>query len=519
MTADSNNETYGLIHSQEESSMMNDADANVIRLAAHFDTGNHPWAPEMFDFIVGLLNNRTDGWFDDIFDTDDGDDTYTNDNLRIEYDWADTYCDGTHAARAYWSIRSQHGGIPPMGIVGARCTDDSIAIATLAGLEGVPQISPSSTGAELSNKVEYPFFHRMVPPDDEQGQVGAIIAMLKFFQWDRVGIISTDTTYAQGLATQFKKNFRGEIAYSNTITLQENNSLDEESLVKVLKEVPTDNPRQNSRIILLFAHEQHAYPILKSAKETSFLPKDTIWVGAEAWTGRLPRDDFTLDNFHEGYLGVTPYRNRDPVAQDFLERLQAKQRADRQPVSSELPGYPTEQLVDSVVAMTMALARVPPESRRNGTLVSSKLRALQFNGVNGPVALTPKGDRANPQFTILNAQVDTKAGNGALKWVEVGSTGVYPGSTELGAKGIPGLCFPVVGCGLDRVPSYQYSIPFDPFFILVTVVPITVLFLLVLTAMIKFFTQSKNKLKANNIRLMKANEDHEKSSRRTEKTD
>jgi len=42
--------------------------SNKIFLAGILDTDTFPWAAEVFDLVVSLLNNHTDGWNDDVLD-------------------------------------------------------------------------------------------------------------------------------------------------------------------------------------------------------------------------------------------------------------------------------------------------------------------------------------------------------------------------------------------------------------------------------------------------------------------
>jgi hypothetical protein len=66
-------------------------------------------------------------------------------------------------------------------------------LRSVPGLEGVNMLSPASTSSKLSNKEDYPFFSRLVAPDNEQGEVGALIALLREFGWERVTVLATDT--------------------------------------------------------------------------------------------------------------------------------------------------------------------------------------------------------------------------------------------------------------------------------------------------------------------------------------
>lgn len=103
----------------------------------------------------------------------------------------------------------------------------------------------------------------------------------------------------------------------------------------------------------------------------------------------------------------------------FHKKPQEMQRANGHNVMTELPDYSAEFLVDSIVALVKARPSIPDYTmmpHRNGSLVSSKLWNLTFQGVNGQVSFTPDGDRLNPLNTIFNMQIL----DGTPKWVDVG---------------------------------------------------------------------------------------------------
>ena len=283
-----------------------------------------------------------------------------------------------------------------------------------------------------------------------------MVATLGLFGWDHVAILATDTPYAKDLATTFSSVWKGEVAYYATIAL-EDGEIDRASAIKVLEDAPTD-PRENSRVVLLLAHHQHAYPFLKLAVEQNFQP-DTIFIAPDGWADNHPPDESWLPEF-PGYIGITPLRNRDAANKDFLQRFQSSVLELHGPEAFEpfregLPTSAAENTVDSIVAMAMALSATPPRQRNNGTAVTAKLRELDFAGVSGRFQTTPEGDRLNPQFTIFNLQ---KANNG-YKWVDVATTGNQRGSARFGLQGIGGLCFAQVGCGLDAAPEATYPVP------------------------------------------------------------
>mmetsp|Transcript_8028 Transcript_8028/g.23887 ORF Transcript_8028/g.23887 Transcript_8028/m.23887 type:complete len:792 (-) Transcript_8028:344-2719(-) len=448
-----------------------DTDSEAMRavyVATLFDTSNLKWAPEIFNFAVDLINDHEDGWFDDILD----------DGTYLETTISNSGCDPHVALPAYWKLRTEWGD-PLHGVVGCRCSGASATVARVAGLESVPIVSPTSSDSDLSDADRgFNSFSRLVGPDDERGQVGALVRLLRSMGWDRVSVLATDKTYTLSLATAFgsawvgdhsaeevkggggangtataatTEAWVGEVAFSHTIALGNDGKIDEESVRRALRSVPVDNPHRNSRVILLLAHHEHAYPILKIAGEEGF-QKDTIWIGTDGWTDVPPPDGGSswMPDI-PGYLGLVPFRNQDDRYKGFLRRLQVFQRANNRTVTPHLPDYRAEVLVDSLLALVMALSNVAPRDRSDGRAVLTALRELSFAGLSGSVAFTTEGDRANPRYSVMNWQNRREA-----KWTEVGTIGTSLDSSQVRLEDI---CWAVRGCGIPIAPSDKPPIP------------------------------------------------------------
>jgi len=319
-----------------------------------------------------------------------------------------------------------------------------------------------------SDKSEFPNFSRVVSPDDERGQVGALVATMDLFRWNRVTIINTETTYAKDLATSFRGAWHGEVAYTATIETLPGGGIDEHSLVKILKAAPHNDTANNSRVVLLLAHKEHAFSILGLAKD--FFPRDTFWVGSESWIGHKPDDLY--DDWYPGspgYLGVAPFR-QSPGNSEIYSRFLDLGDSRLRPILSNglrwdspwtLPDYAAEYMVDAIVAMVTALAATPIEFRNDGDAVTKKLRELDFEGLSGGVSFTSEGDREGPVFSIMNLQLVNGPGGESYEWIEVGTTKTHEGSARFGDEGIRGVCFAGVGCGLDAAPDDSPPIPRD----------------------------------------------------------
>ena len=318
----------------------------------------------------------------------------------------------------------------------------------------VPQISPESTHSSLSDKDEFPYFSRLSSSQEAR----ALVSLLRRFGWQKVSIIHTEKQYSADLAKEFQRLWKGfheddsgawtgTISYVSTIATDEKDVAEKDSIHQAL----TDFPREQSRIVLLLAHSQHAFSVLEEATHLEF-QTDTVWVGSVAWTNRLPAAKQPLQ---AGYIGITPYRNRDDVYVDYLDRLRKWQRAQGRHPWPELPDYAAEYMVDSILAAARALSSLPEEARKNGDAVVRAVRQLNFRGVSGPVSFTNEGDRSEPRFSIFNLQHD----GSDLAWKNVGSDSTLIGKADVD---IETLCFADVGCGVNAVPLDSYPVRVEP---------------------------------------------------------
>ena len=133
-------------------------DPNVITLAGILDTTTYTWSPEIFEATVNFINQG--GW--DVLPPFQ--------NMSVSHQLENGACDETTAARQYWKLRTRNGHRPMHGLLGARCSGASMTLARLSGLERVPQLSPVSNAAQLSNDQEFPYFSRLVAPNNEHGE-------------------------------------------------------------------------------------------------------------------------------------------------------------------------------------------------------------------------------------------------------------------------------------------------------------------------------------------------------------
>ena len=143
------------------------------------------------------------------------------------------------------------------GIVGPALSSVAVPVATLMNLFNTPQISYESTADLLSDKNDFTYFFRTVPPD--RGQVMAMYDMIKMFNWTYVSIIYTDNVYGEGGANQLQKLLASGdnttkicIAHYIHVRLRANDSVFDSVVDELL------SGKRNATVIVLFANTQTA---------------------------------------------------------------------------------------------------------------------------------------------------------------------------------------------------------------------------------------------------------------------
>jgi ABC-type branched-subunit amino acid transport system substrate-binding protein len=347
---------------------------------------------EHFTFAAQLINNKTDGFYDDLLP-----------NLTLQTTTRDSGCSANQATTKVWEL-STAWGEPLHGIIGARCSSASMGVATLTRLNEVPQISARSTNPGLSDTDAYSHFFRTCAPDDRQGP--ALQALVAGYGWSQVGIITTDLAYPIGVADEFVGGWNGTVAARCAIPLNGTGNVLAQKVTECLEGFTALSPPHRPRAILLSAHFVNAAEILAQAVASEWQP-DAIWIGTDGWTGQqLP------STINYQLLGVRPFANT--AASEYQNYLQRWRAAGPSGAADDevLCGYCAET-VDAVVAMAMALTAAHATGATNaesmanidnGTLVLGFLANVSFDGVSGAIAFDEHGDRLSQKWEAMHAE-------------------------------------------------------------------------------------------------------------------
>ena len=164
-----------------------------------------------------------------------------------------------------------------VGIVGGIYSGVSMSIASISTIFQIPQISPISTSAILSDKASYPYFLRVVPPDTYQSQ--AMIQLLAFYNWTYISTINSEGAYGSSAIKQvhrLSKSMGICIAYKREIN-HLTTAGEYRNIVRNLR------MHSNAHVIVVFAFTTHMQKLL-SAADSMGVYGEFIWIFGDSFS-------------------------------------------------------------------------------------------------------------------------------------------------------------------------------------------------------------------------------------------
>lgn len=79
-----------------------------------------------------------------------------------------------------------------------------------------PQVSYGASSFYLSDKEKYPLFFRTIPPED--GHNHGRVAVLKYFKWDRIAILTEREPYYEAVS---RNRFSGFLRLKHVVYSQD----------------------------------------------------------------------------------------------------------------------------------------------------------------------------------------------------------------------------------------------------------------------------------------------------------
>lgn len=199
-------------------------------------------------------------------------------------------------------------------------------------LSSALQISHSSSAVRLSDKKRFPAFLRTIPSDKHQ--ITAMIRFIQNYNWDWVGIITTDDEYGRAPLDCFVPNALKEkicVAFELVLPASED-SLDFNQEIKNAAETICNHT--NVRVIISFASVAHMKSIFQEMDARTLQGGKClqsvrrVWLASDSWssTGSV-RGSLTLQEI--GHVVGFTFRSGDPASyEDYLSRLEKDESLD-----------------------------------------------------------------------------------------------------------------------------------------------------------------------------------------------
>ena len=195
------------------------------------------------------------------------------------------------------------------GVVGAAASSVSISVAKLLRLFSIPQVSYASTCKLLSDKRRFSYFLRTVPPDLLQSR--AIAAIIKYFHWTYVSVVSTAGAYGQSGIQLFIDEFTevdnsSECKYCIAANVVLNLDASQEEYDSALDKL-LEPWVSNASVVVLFGQLATAEGLMETvlrrkATDPSF-NTSFLWIASDAWADTLPPKYYDAI---DGFIGVSP---------------------------------------------------------------------------------------------------------------------------------------------------------------------------------------------------------------------
>lgn len=112
----------------------------------------------------------------------------------------------------------KHDDTPLIGILGPASSSIALQVQNLLQLFSIPQIGYSTTSKDLSDKIRFSSFLRVVPSDYFQAQV--MVDIVKHNNWTYIHTVHTDENYGQSGIQAFR-----ELADKNNICIAKEDSV------------------------------------------------------------------------------------------------------------------------------------------------------------------------------------------------------------------------------------------------------------------------------------------------------
>ncbi|KAM9316357.1 G-protein coupled receptor family C group 6 member A-like [Gastrophryne carolinensis] len=179
---------------------------------------------------------------------------------------------------------------PVSAVLGETFSEISIPVARLLGNYLIPQISPVSASSTLNDKVKFPSF--LSTMQDNKYQTIVIVKLIKAFQWNWVGIISSDDDYGKSTLNHLNTQFENQEicpAFSSAIPSYIFSPNLASSIDAIISKIESS---KTNVVVLAVSKVAIVNELLRECIKRNI---SKTWIATSSWS--TSKDVFNLENF------------------------------------------------------------------------------------------------------------------------------------------------------------------------------------------------------------------------------
>jgi ABC-type branched-subunit amino acid transport system substrate-binding protein len=307
----------------------------------------------------------------------------------------DIFVDGSNAVTAAQLLNNS--GV--FGYIGPSFSQHARLVAPVSEIAQIPQMGFSTTASDLSNKTEYPYFLRVIPPDDQQGF--ALADLIFGLGIDSVVTLSGADEFSQSTRILFEDRFTS--LGGNIPTSQLMNAGDTDVTPQLQAIV-----NSGAHVILLNVWEADATTVFKQAPALGITPENGYqwFAGSGPMVAGVYGADLTVRDAMQGLVGTTNFQANNERYQRFLdvwESCNGQTQVEYPTCGHRSPSIFAAYIVDAVYAYAHAAHEMVLKEKdpNDGAELLTTLKTTRFEGLTGDVYFNTNYDRP-AIYDVLN---------------------------------------------------------------------------------------------------------------------
>lgn len=269
-----------------------------------------------------------------------------------------------------------------VALVGDVTTKPTIAVAQKAAQDGTPMITPTGTGAEITEIGDNIF--RACFTDPYQGELMAYYAQDKTEAKTAAVLYDTGDDYSQGVADAFKETAEeigiDVLSYEGYQT----GATDFNSQLTKIKEANPD-------VVMAPCYYEDAAMIIQQARDLGIT---ATFLGPDGWDGILNQmDESNFDVLNNSfYCGQYAFSNPNEALQNWMDAYLEKFDGDDE--------YLNMFAVLGYEAMHLMAAAIEEAGSTEAEAIIAALKNLEYEGISGTISFLGGNDPAREAYVI-----------------------------------------------------------------------------------------------------------------------